>query len=161
MTPTRQQLIDAAEHISFEMNRYLYTAYPKCQFSGHYREVVAESCLLHSRTIGEFFFEKVKYDSDVRITHYYDELKSKEELLGEVEKLKPNWSKYRDRLNQRLGHLTFRRNDNHRVHMQEKDALNFDVLIKLFEDNLPEEFREKWNRGKSFQHNELLVLAVT
>ncbi len=149
MTPTKQQLIDAIEHISFEMNRYLYTAHP-VQLPGRYREIVAESCLLHSRNIGEFFFDKVLRDGDIRISHYYDELISKSELDDELEKSKSIWTNYKNRINKKLGHLTFARVDEGPMNMKEKEELNFNILIELFEKNLPIHFREKWERGRSF-----------
>lgn len=149
MIPSKQQLIDAVEHISFEMNRYIYTARPIFPLPGRYREAVAESCLLHSRTIGEFFFEEAKGD-DIRILHYYDTLISKNELKDEIEKSISKWTAYKKRVNKQLGHLTFTRIENQRMHMQEKNEVNFDVLIQLFENNLPPEFREKWEYGKLF-----------
>jgi hypothetical protein len=150
MTPSKQQLIDTVEHISFEMNRYLYTAHPIVSLPGRYGEAVAESCLLHSRAIGEFFFEEEKNKDDVRISHYYDELISKKELQDEIEKSKSKWADYKKRINKKMGHLTFTRVNTVPMHMQEKNELNFDVLIELFERNLPMEFREKWELGKSF-----------
>lgn len=149
MMPEKQQLIDAVEHVSFEMNRYLYTADPIPKLPGRYGEAVEESCLLHSRNIGEFFFEGGKND-DIRISHYYDELISVNELKDEIEKSKPQWAEYKKRLNKKLGHLTFKRVGSTPMSIQEKNELNFDVLIKLFENNLPIEFREKWKRGEGF-----------
>lgn len=149
MTPSKQQLIDAIEHVSFEMNRYLYTAHP-IPLPGRYREAVAESCLLHSRAVGEFFFEEEKNGDDIRISHYYDELISKDELEKEIEKSKTKWNSYKRRINKKLGHLTFSRINTSPINMQEKNEINFDVLIKLFESNLPVHFREQWKRGKSF-----------
>lgn len=66
--PDKQQLIDAVQHISFEMNRFLYTAHPISPLPGRYREVAAEACFLHSRTIGEFFFEQERMGDDIRTT---------------------------------------------------------------------------------------------
>jgi hypothetical protein len=34
--------------------------------------------------------------------------------------------------------------------MEEKEAVNFDKLIELFKINLPADYREKWEKGKSF-----------
>lgn len=144
----KQQLIDAIEHISFEMNRYLYTARP-ISLPGRYREIVAESCLLHSRNVGEFFFEAAKND-DIRIDHYYNELISKDQLKIEIDKSKSKWKGYKKQINKKLSHLTFSRVNSTPMNMQEKNDINFDYLIKLFKNNLPIEFIEKWNRGKSF-----------
>lgn len=149
MNLTKQQLIDAMEHISFEMNRYLYTARP-CSLPGRYCEAVRESCLLHSRNIGEFFFGG-ESKSDIRIEHYYKELISEHELKIEIDKFKPMWIEYKKRINKRLSHLTYDRVINaSRISMEEKNYIGFDYLIELFEKNLPLEFREKWNFGKSF-----------
>ncbi len=147
MVPDKQQLIDAVEHISFEMNRYLCTAHPT-SLPKPYGEAVREACLLHSRNIGEFFFDRATQD-DIRISHYYDVLISKDELKDEIEKSKSKWADYKMRLNKKLGHLTFSRVNTMPINMQEKNVLNFDVLIKLFEKNLPIHFREKWERGKT------------
>ena len=150
LNPTKQQIINAVEHVSFEMNRYLYTADPIFPLPGRYSEAVAESCLLHSRTIGEFFFENEKNNDDIRVSHYYDEMTSNNELKYEIEKSKPKWADYKKRINKKLGHLTFARLETSPMQMLERNELNFDVLIRLFEKSLPIEFREKWNRGKSF-----------
>lgn len=146
---SKQELIDAIEHVSFEMNRYLYTAHPSFQLPGRYREVVAESCLLHSRNIGEFFFDEAKNIDDIRIDHYYNELISKDELTNEIEKSKSNWDIYKKRVNKSLSHLTYSRVNSSRVNMGEKNTFNFDALIELFDKNLPTDFRGNWNRGKS------------
>ena len=148
MAPNKQQLKDAIEHISFEMNRYLYTAHP-ISLPGRYGEVVAESCLLHSRAIGEFFFEPKKGD-DIRIIHYYDELISKDELKIKINKFQSNWEGYKKRTNKKLCHLTFSRVNSTPMNMQEKNDVNFDILITLFENNLPIDYKEKWDHGKSF-----------
>ena len=148
-TPTEQQLKDAIVDISFEMNRYIYTAYP-IRLPGRYNEVVAESCLLHSRTIGEFFFEAANKKDDIRITHYYDELISKDALQYEIEKSRSNWESYKTRTNKKLCHLTFARIDTAPMNMLEDKEVNFDVLIKLFEVNLPPEYLENWIKGKSY-----------
>ncbi len=150
MIKSKQEIIDAVEHISFEMNRYLYTANPAFLLPGRYREVVAESCLLHSRNIGEFFFDNAREIDDIRIDHYYDELISKDELANEIDKSKSNWNIYKTRVNKSLSHLTYSRGNSSRVNMGEKNTFNFDTLIELFDKNLPTDFREKWNRGKSF-----------
>jgi hypothetical protein len=154
MTPDRQQLIDAIAHISFEMNRYLYTS-RAISLPGRYGEIVAESCLLHSRNIGEFFFEKIndRYD-DIRIGHYCNELLSKGELENELNRASPNWKDYKTRVNKQLSHLTFARVNSSAINMQEKSDINFDILIKLFEDSLPIHFKENWHRGKSFSPQE-------
>lgn len=138
------------EHISFEMNRYLYTTKP-IRLPGRYNEIVAESCLLHSRNIGEFFFEKAnpRYD-DIRFEHYHNELISTEELQTEINKLKSKWRSYKPRVNTKLSHLTFDRVNSKPMNVQEKNDLNFDTLIDLFEKNLPIDFRAKWDKGKSF-----------
>jgi hypothetical protein len=149
MTPNEQQLKNAIEHISFEMNRYLYTANPIFPLPGRYGEAVAESCLSHSRAIGEFFFEEINYD-DIRISHYFDKLISKDELENEIEKSRSDWDKYKKRTNKKLCHLTFRRVDSFPMDMEEKEAVNFDKLIELFKINLPADYREKWEKGKSF-----------
>jgi len=148
MIPTKQQLIDAMEHISFEMNRYLYTANP-IVLPGRYREIVSESCLLHSRNVGEFFFGKMS-NHDIRVNHYYEELISKDELQAEINKSQLKWDDYKRRANKKLCHLTFSRLDSMPMHMQEKNDLNFEILINLFEKNLPIDFKEKWDLGKSF-----------
>lgn len=144
---SNEQLVDAIEHISFEMNRYLRTA-RRIPLTKPYGEAVDESCLLHSRNIGEFFFEHAKGDDDIRISHYYDTLISKKELEDEIQKSKSEWKDYKKRVNKKLGHLTFSRINEVPMNMQEKNKLNFDVLIQLFEKNLPGHFREKWERGK-------------
>lgn len=151
MTPRKQELIDAIEHISFEMNRYLYTAYPIHRLPGRYSEVVAESCLLHSRNVGEFFFEEPhpKHD-DIRICHYYDELISKDELQIEINKSKLEWNDYKERVNKQLSHLTYTRVYGSPMGIQGKDKEKFRALIELFEKNLPEHFIKKWNVGKSY-----------
>lgn len=152
MTPTKEQLLEAIEHISFEMNRYLYTAKPICKLPEKYDQVVRESCLLHSRIIGDFFFGNPRKD-DISISHYYDELISKDELRAEIEKSKSKWEDYKDRINKKLCHLTFSRNKANPMNMNEKDEINFDTLIRLFEDNLPQHFRKKWATGKLFSYN--------
>jgi hypothetical protein len=149
MTPSEQQLKNAIEHISFEMNRYLYTAHPRFPLPGRYGEVVAESCLLHSRAIGEFFFGPGKKD-DIIISHYIDKLISKDELENEIEKSKLCWSSYKKRTDKKLCHLTFDRINSYPMCMDEKEVINFDKLIELFETNLPSDYREKWIKGKSF-----------
>ncbi|MFN4248639.1 MAG: hypothetical protein ACK4EY_12995 [Flavipsychrobacter sp.] len=147
----KQQLIDAIEHVSFEMNRYLLTAYPDSDLvKGRYIEAVRESCLLHSRNIGEFFFDDIKYDDDIRVSHYYDELVSKDELEVEIKISRTNWNVYKKRIHKSLSHLTFKRGDDSRMNMQEKDEFNFDKLIDLFEKNLPIQFKEMWERGKNY-----------
>lgn len=148
-TPTEQQLKDAIVDISFEMNRYLYTAHPM-PLPGHYDEVVAESCLLHSRTVGEFFFGEVVQEGDIRITHYYDKLISKDTLENEIEKFRSKWKSYKTRTDKKLCHLTLERLNAVPMNMQEHKELNFDVLIKLFEVNLPPEYLKNWIKGKSF-----------
>src|SRR4051812_32642665 len=130
MNSTNQQLIDAIEHISFEMNRYLYAAQHN-KLRRVYRQIVAESCLLHSRNIGEFFFDKVSQDGDIRISHYYGELISKSELENEIEKIKSKWRDCKIRINKKLGHLTFSRIGERPMNMQEIKELNLDKLIKL------------------------------
>lgn len=150
MTPTKQQLIDAIKDVSFEMNRYLYAANPVFPLPGRYRELVAESCLMHSRVIGEFFFEGKNKDDDIRVLDYYDILVSSKELKYEIEKYKPKWQSYKSRVNKKLGHLTFTRVNTTPMNMEEIKELNFDVLIRLFEDNLPIEFKDGWMKGKSY-----------
>lgn len=145
---SKQELIDALEHVSFEMNRYLYTAHFK-SIGRPLDQIVAESCLLHSRNIGEFFFQKATRDDDVTIDDYYNELILKDELQIEIDKWKPKWDNYKERINKKLSHLTFLRVNSLPMNMQEKNDLYFDILIKLFEKNLPTDFREKWNLGKS------------
>ena len=147
--PNRQHLIEAMEHISFEMNRYIYTANAINTTPQQYKEAISESCLLHSRAIGEFFFEEIKNNDDIRISHYSSELTSKNELLAEIEKNKPKWAKYKRRLNKKLGHLTFSRINTSPMNMWEKNELNFEILIELFERSLPIDFKEKWDFGKS------------
>lgn len=143
MIPTKQQLIDAIKDVSFEMNRYLYASNPVFPLPGRYRELVDESCLMHSRVIGEFFFEGKNTD-DIRVLHYYDILVSSEELKYEIEKSKPKWRSYKDRVNKKLGHLTFKRVNTTPMSMEEVKELNFDILIKLFEDNLPIVYKNNW-----------------
>ncbi len=123
MSKSRQELIGAIEHISFEMNRYLYTAHPVFPLPGRYREVVAESCLLHSRNIGEFFFDEPKRADDIRIDHYYNELISKDELTNEISKSKSNWAIYKNRVNKSLSHLTYSRGNSNRVNLKEKSTV--------------------------------------
>lgn len=132
------------------MYRYLYTRHPKFSLPGRYNEVVKESCLLHSRAIGEFFFDNEKNNDDIRISHYYNELISKKELEEEIGKTKSKWDGIKKRINKNLGHLTFTRNTGNRMSLGELDVLHFEVLIELFGNNLPIEFREKWRFGKSF-----------
>lgn len=49
MARNKQELIDAIEHISFEMNRYLYAAHPIFPLPGRYFEVVSELLLSGER----------------------------------------------------------------------------------------------------------------
>lgn len=143
-------LIKAMQHISFEMNRYLFTARP-CSLPRPYPAIVAESCLLHSRNVGEFFFEPVSKkhpDSDIRLKHYYDVLTSKDELEKAIAMYKPKWGGYKDRINKKLSHLTSDRVDSAHMSTQEKDDFNFNELIQLFENGLPNEFKQSWELGK-------------
>lgn len=147
MNPTKQQLIDAMEHVSFEMNRYLYTA----QLKSPYPQIVAESCFLHSRIVGEFFYGNKRMKDDIGIEHYYDLLISKDELEMVIDSYKSKWIEtkgYRERLNKKLCHLTFDRVGNQPMNTQEKDEFGFDILIQLFEKKLPKEFKQMWNKGK-------------
>lgn len=110
MVPTREQLREGVRHISFEMNRYLCTANP-LSLQKPFREAILESCLLHSRIIGDFFFSEGRSD-DIVITHYYDSLKSKKEVVEEIEKFKSLWYEkeaFKNRLHKKLAHLTYAR----------------------------------------------------
>lgn len=143
-----QELIDAMEHVSFEMNRYLYTA----QLKGPYPQIVAESCFLHSRIVGEFFYGDKRMKDDIGIEHYYDLLTSKDELEVVINSYKSKWIEtkgYRERLNKKLCHLTFDRVGDQPMNTQEKDEFGFENLIRLFEKKLPEEFKQQWERGKA------------
>lgn len=130
------------------MNRYLYTVSP-ISLPGHYREIVAESCLLHTRNVGDFFFGKT-YKDDITIDYYYSVLLSKEDFKLEIDKSKPKWKECKERINKKLSHLTFSRVNTAPMSMQEINDLRLDYLIELFKNNLPVEFHEKWNHGKSF-----------
>lgn len=151
MNLTKQQLIDAMQHVSFEMNRYLFTARP-CTLPRPYPAIVGESCLLHSRNIGEFFFEGNPNNNDIRIEHYLEILTSKVELEKAIAKSKTRWQEiggYKYRINKKLSHLTFYRlKSEEGMNMQEKDDFNFNELIQLFENGLPDEFKQKWEDGK-------------
>lgn len=150
MPPTEQELKDGIGHVSFEMNRYLYTANPKHQLPGRFAEIVMESCLLHLRNIGEFFFEGDKTEDDIRITHYFGKLISKNELENEIKKFESKWKGFKTRINKKVGHLTFSRLNTAPINMSEKNDIDFVNLINLFENNLPEEYKENWESGKSF-----------
>lgn len=146
-----QELIDAMEHISFEMNRYLFTTRP-CSLPQPYPQIVAESCLLHSRNVGEFFFEGETQKDDIRLEHYNDLLTSKDELEKLLAKSKLKWKEkggYKDRINKKLSHLTFARLKSEPMNMREKDDFNIEKLIQLFQNGLPEEFKQKWEQGKA------------
>ncbi len=142
----KKVLINAMSHVSFEMNRYLLASRP-INLPGHFNELVAESCLLHARNVGEFFFEDERHD-DIRITHFIGELVSSDELVRLIEVNKPKWIIYKPLINKKLSHLTFSRIDS--PPMGTKNDLDLENLIALFEKNLPEEYRENWNKGKSF-----------
>ena len=130
MEPTEEQLKEAVVHISFEMNRYLYTARPVFSLPGRYAEIVTESCLLHSRTIGEFFFGSPIKD-DISISHYLEKLISNSKLKDEIEKSKSKWEDYKKhRLNKKLMHLTYAGVNESPTQMQEKDEMKVECECK-------------------------------
>lgn len=149
MVPNKQQLKVAIKDISFEMNRYLYAAQPNL-LTGRYPELVRESCLLHSRIIGEFFFVDGTSKDDIRILDYYNVLKSKDELENEIEKSRLKWKDYKERIDKKLCHLTLARINQTPMNMDEKEHLKFGRLIELFENNLPSDYKENWAAGKKY-----------
>lgn len=145
----KADLKDVTEHVSFEMNRLLYTFKPPT-LPGRYVEIVAESYMLHARNVGEFFFEGKKCKDDVRITDYFEYLTSTEELRMEIDKCAPLWMPLKTRINKKLQHLTFTRCKEGSMGVFELRELNFKDLIEFFRKNLPEEFQDKWKIGESF-----------
>lgn len=134
----------AIEHISFEFNRFIICYEIFNTSNGVFKQICAQSFLLHGRNIIEFFNNGKSYKDDIKVEHYDVKL---------VKSFKIDTKS----LNKRLLHLSYCRNDNTKyfidLYNKYNEITNHILLFKKEIIDQNNTYSIMWNKGEKIACN--------
>ena len=133
----------AREHLAWEMGRFRRGVALWGRRDGEEGAMLRESCLIHLRLLLDFLYPRgtsKRYPDDVRPEHFVAD--------GHWDPPEPPWLQgYRDRLDQLLVHLTYKRldwaEDQRMVWRPEQQFAHVEQMWGQFLSSLPED-RRRW-----------------